>query len=274
MTERVTIVVLWVITAAVHALLLGGLVLIVVLGAPHLSLGFLIGAPTELGPGGGIGPPLWNTVYLAITTTALTAPLGLAAGVWLARFAPRARWVSALRFGLDTLAGLPSVVYGLVGFALFVVMLGWGFSRLGAALTIALVNLPLLVRATERAIERVPRDLEAAALALGATPWQTLRRITLPAASPALASAVVLAIARVFAESAPLLFTAGSSAARYSLNPFGSGATLAVHLWYVQSESLVPDAAAIAAGSALVLVVAATLLQLVADRLLGRGAPS
>lgn len=268
MRERLTTAILWAVTLLLHAGLIGGLVAIVVLGAPHVTPSFLITAPTEIGPGGGIGPQLWNTAYLAVLATAITAPLGIAAGIWLARVARPSRWVDAIRFGIDTMAALPSIVFGLFGFLVFVVSLGWGFSRIGAALTLALVNLPLVVRATESAIERVPRSLEEASFALGATRWQTLRRVTLPAAMPGLASALVLAIGRVFAESAPLVFTAGVGAARYSLDPLASGSTLAVHLWYIQSESLLPDAGAIAAGIALVLVVFAAIIESLANRLL------
>lgn len=256
--ERLATTLLWSVTIGVSALLLAGLGAIVWLGLPQLTPSFLFGAPTEIGAGGGIGPQLYNTALLAVIATLITAPLGIATGIWLERLAPPTRGVAALRFLVDTMAALPSIVVGMFGFVVFVVALGWGFSRLGAALTLAVVNLPFVVRATQAALERVPPALEEAAFSLGATRWQTLRDVTLPTAAPSLASTLVLAVGRVFAESAPLIFTAGVGS---------SSSTLAVHVWYVQSESLVPDAAAVAAGASLVLVLAVSVLQLLADRL-------
>jgi phosphate transport system permease protein len=230
---------------------------------------FLIGLPSETTAGGGVGPEIFNTIYFAILSTAITLPIGVGAAVYLARFARSQRFVSAVRTALDTLASLPSIVYGLFGFLVFVVQMRAGYSLFAGAFVLALLNLPLVVGIAEESIIGVPRELDEASLALGATPIQTTIRITLPYAWPGILSALVLSIGRVFAESAPLIMTAGTTISRssaYSLNPFRGGETLAVHLWYVNSAGLAPDKAEVSAGTAAVLVVLVGLTNVLAAR--------
>jgi len=231
---------------------------------------FLVAMPSETEAGGGVGPELFNTVYLAVLSTAATLPIGIGAAVYMARFARSKRWVGALRAALDTLASLPSIVYGLFGFLVFVVALKSGYSLLAGALVLALLNLPLVVGVAEESLRAVPRELEEASLALGATEVQTTLRVSLPHAWPGILSAIVLAVGRVFAESAPLIMTAGTTVSRanaYSLDPLRGGETLAVHLWYVNSSGLAPDRAAVSAGTAAVLVVLIAATNLLAARL-------
>ncbi|MFO0675515.1 MAG: phosphate ABC transporter permease PstA [Polyangiaceae bacterium] len=234
--------------------------LVAVLGAAffrdHLPR-FLVSMPSETTAGGGVGPEIFNTVYFAVLSTLVTVPIGVGAALYMARFADGPRFVGAVRTALDTLSSLPSIVYGLFGFLVFVVGLRAGYSLLAGAFVLALLNLPLVVGIAEESIRSVPRDLEDASLALGATPVQTAFRVTLPYAWPGILSALVLSIGRVFAESAPLIMTAGTTISRtnaYSLNPFRGGETLAVHLWYVNSSGLSPDKAEVSAGTAAVLV--------------------
>ncbi|HEY2511963.1 MAG TPA: phosphate ABC transporter permease PstA [Polyangiaceae bacterium] len=231
---------------------------------------FLIGLPSETRAGGGIGPEIFNTLYFAVLSTAVTLPVGVGAAVYIARFARSRPFVSTLRMALDTLASLPSIVYGLFGFLVFVVEMKAGYSLIAGAFVLALVNLPLVVGVAEEAIRSVPRELEDGSLALGATQVQTVLKVTLPYAWPGILSALVLSIGRVFAESAPLIMTAGTTISRstaYSLDPFRGGETLAVHLWYVNSAGLSPDKAEISAGTAAVLVILVGLTNVVAARL-------
>jgi phosphate transport system permease protein len=231
---------------------------------------FLIALPTETTAGGGVGPELFNTLYFAALSTAMTLPIGVGAAVYMARFARASALVSVLRTALDTLASLPSIVYGLFGFLVFVVQMRLGYSLFAGAFVLALLNLPLVVGTTEESLRAVPRDLEDASLALGATRSQTVLRVTLPYAWPGILSALVLSIGRVFAESAPLIMTAGTTISRataFSLDPFRGGETLAVHLWYVNSAGLSPDRADVSAGTAAVLVVLVGLTNLLAARL-------
>jgi phosphate transport system permease protein len=230
---------------------------------------FLISMPSETKAGGGVGPEIFNTIYFAVLSTAITLPVGVGAAVYLARFSNSPRFVGAVRMALDTLASLPSIVYGLFGFLVFVVQMKAGYSLFAGAFVLALLNLPLVVGIAEESLHAVPRELDEASLALGATPVQTVLRVTIPYAWPGILSALVLSIGRVFAESAPLIMTAGTTISRanaYSLNPFRGGETLAVHLWYVNSAGLAPDRAEVSAGTAAVLVVLVGLTNLLASR--------
>lgn len=236
---------------------------------------FLVSLPRETSAGGGIGPQLFNTVYLAIASTAVTFPIGLGAAIYLARLARPGWLTSSARMALDTLASLPSIVYGLFGFLVFVVKMQAGYSLFAGACVLALINLPLVVGIVEESLRGVPREIEEASFALGATRTQTILRVTLPFAWPGIVSAMVLSIGRVFAESAPLIMTAGTTISRanpYSLDPMRGGETLAVHLWYLGSSGLAPDRAEVSAGTAATLVVLVMLTNLLAARIarLGR----
>ena len=269
--ERVGEAALAAVTAALGCALLAVLLFVLGegvarVGSARRALDLLTGMPRELEAGGGIGPQIFNTVYLAVLSTLATMPVGVAAAAYLARFARQGPLVRAVRVALDGLATLPSIVYGLFGFLVFVVALRLGYTLLGGALVLGCLNLPLVVGVAEEAIRAVPRELEDASLALGASRVQTLLRVTLPVAWPGILSAVVLAVGRVFAESAPLIYTAGLTTdprAPYSLSPLRAGETLAVHLWYVNANGVVPDKRLISAGAAAVLVV----LTLAADEL-------
>ena len=230
---------------------------------------FLVSLPSETSAGGGVGPEVFNTLYFAVLSTAITLPIGVGAALYLARFARATRFVAAVRMALDTLSSLPSIVYGLFGFLVFVVQMKMGYSLFAGAVVLALLNLPLVVGIAEESMHAVPRELDEASLALGATAVQTAWRVTLPYAWPGILSALVLSIGRVFAESAPLIMTAGTTISRstaYSLDPFRGRETLAVHLWYVNSAGLSPDRAEVSAGTAAVLVVLVALTNVLASR--------
>jgi phosphate transport system permease protein len=219
---------------------------------------FLLSLPSETHAGGGIGPEIFNTLYFAVLSTGVTLPLGVGAAIYLAKFARAKRFVAITRLALGTLASLPSIVYGLFGFLLFVVAMHAGYSLFAGAFVLALLNLPLVVGVAEQSLRAVPRELEDASLALGATEVETVMLVSLPHAWPGILSAIVLSIGRVFAESAPLIMTAGTTISRsnaYSLDPLRGGETLAVHLWYVNSAGLSPDKADVSAGTAAILVV-------------------
>jgi phosphate transport system permease protein len=231
---------------------------------------FLISLPSETHAGGGIGPEIFNTLYFAVLSTAITLPIGVGAAVYMARFAQSKPFVRVLRTALDTLASLPSIVYGLFGFLVFVVQMRAGYSLFAGAFVLSLLNLPLVVGVAEDALEAVPREIEDASLALGATQVQTTLHVTLPYAWHGILSSLVLSTGRVFAESAPLIMTAGTTISRanaYSLDPFRGGETLAVHLWYVNSAGLSPDKVDVSAGTAAVLVLLILLTNVLAARL-------
>lgn len=170
----------------------------------------IAGLTSELFSSGpqGILPAIVGTVALVLLTALIAAPLGVAAAVYLTEYARAGPLARLIRMAIINLAGVPSVVYGLFGLALFVVLLQLGRCLLAGALTLALLVLPLVISATEEALRQVPRGLREGSWALGGTRWQTIRRIVLPTALPGIMTGLILAIGRAAGETAPILFTA------------------------------------------------------------------
>lgn len=238
--------------------------------------GFYSNAPNIAGPGSGVGPQLFNTVYVLVLSMLFTVPLGLAGGIYFAEYAGTGRVANLLRRASETLATLPSIVVGLFGYALFVQATHSHPSRLAAALSLTVINLPYMVRVSEDALRALPEGLREGSLALGATRSQTIARVLLPAALPALVTGVILAAGRVFGEAAAILFTGSNFAltahSNYGLSPFDPGDTLAVNLYVFRTQaepSAVPDARQYADGVAALLIVVVLLFN-VGARALGR----
>lgn len=165
----------------------------------------------------GLLPAIVGTIYLVVLTALIAAPLGVGAAVFLSEYARPGRLVRTIRLAIINLAGVPSVVHGLFGLALFVLLFGFGRSLIAGAATLALLVLPLVISASEEALRQIPRGLREGSLALGATKWQTVRRVVLPNALAGIITGLILAISRAAGETAPILFTA----AFYSLSdPF------------------------------------------------------
>jgi phosphate ABC transporter, permease protein PstA len=279
---------------AIGAAVIIGLVLFIgyllLNGWKVLSLNFLLSGPRFAQAGGGIGPQLFDSVYLLVLAMAITVPVGLAAGVYMAEYAKPGKLTDTLRLCIETLASLPSIVIGLFGLIIFVNFTGWGYTLFGGALAVAVLNLPVATRISEEALRSVPQSVREASYALGATQWQTITRVMVPAALPSLLTGFIMTAGRAFGEAAALLYTAGMSTPLldYSnlnpfdnsspLNPFRPAATLAVYIWKVNSEGLVPDARSIADGASAVLVLAVLLFNigsrflgtLLTDRLAGK----
>lgn len=261
------------------ALLIGMLVVLLTSGWPELTRGGFYTKPPNIGgPGSGVGPQLFNTVYVLVLSMLFALPVGLAGGVFFAEYAGTGRIANLLRRASETLATLPSIVVGLFGYALFVQATGSHPSRLAAALSLTVINLPYVVRISEDALRALPPSLREGSLALGATRWQTVSKVLVPAAVPALVTGAIITAGRVFGEAAAILFTGSNFSltahSNYSLNPFDAGDTLAVDLYVfrIQAEpSAVPDARQYADGVAALLVIAVLLFN-VGARLLGRAA--
>lgn len=234
-------------------------------GLPIVNWHFLTSFPSELDAGGGIGPMIFNTFYLLFMTLCAVIPVGVLAGIYLAEYAPDNWLTRFVRLCVESLASVPSIVFGLFGMILFVVKMGWSFSLIGGALTLAMMNLPVIVRITEEALRAVPYAYREASYALGATKWQTIRKVVLPAATPSFLTGVNLAIGRTIGESSLLVFTAGTSITRNfpEWNPFAASEVLSVHLWYVKAVAIIPDAAEIASGTAVVLILIVMILNIV-----------
>lgn len=225
-------------------------------GLPSLRPDFLIKPTEEMDAGGGIGPVLFNSFYILFLSLIISVPLGLGAGIYMAEYAPDNSFTSALRMAVEALSSVPSIVFGMLGLAIFAEYFQIGLTILGGGVSLALLNLPMLARVTEEAVRSVPGELREAGYALGITKFHVIRKIVLQVALPAIITGVCLVAGRAFGESAVIILTAGlsTSGEMWDFNLFSPGETLAVHLWYVQSEAIVEDARQIADKSAAVLV--------------------
>ncbi|MBD5633646.1 MAG: phosphate ABC transporter permease PstA [Candidatus Eremiobacteraeota bacterium] len=241
-------------------------------GASAISWHFLTGAPSSSEAGGGVGPLIFNSFYILFLTLIFTVPISVCAGMYLQEYAAGGRFNTIVQFSAESLATVPSIVMGLFGLLIFVTTFHWGFTALGGALTLTLLNLPSMMRVTQVALAGVPATYREASMALGATKWQTVLKAILPSAIGPLTTGVVLVSGRIFGETAALIYTAGSSVTfnhPYDWSLGHTAETLSVGLYQVHREALVPDADKIANGSALVLLVMVLLFNIVA-RVVGR----
>ena len=179
-------------------------------GASALSWDFLVEFPRKMMTEGGIYPALVGSFYLTVGAVLLSLPFAVASAIWLSEYSRGGLWVRVIRVGVNSLAGVPSIVFGMLGLTLFVKVLGLGVSLLAGALTLALLILPILIRAGEEALQAVPMSFREGALALGATKWHAVRTVVLPSAIPGILTGLILAVSRAIGETAPIMFTAAA----------------------------------------------------------------
>lgn len=183
------------------------IIYIIIKGAPAISWNFISQMPEKGMRSGGILPAIIGTFYLTVGTAIFSVPLGVAAAIYLAEYAKDNRWTRLIRIAIINLAGVPSVVYGLFGLGLFVIFLRFGTSILAASLTLSIMTLPVIISTTEESLRAVPYSFRVVSLSLGASSWQTIRRIILPEAVPGILTGVILGLERAAGETAPILFT-------------------------------------------------------------------
>ena len=201
-------------------------------------------------------PALINTIIMTVVSLIIAAPLGIFSAIYLVEYAKRGnKVVEVIRITAETLSGIPSIVYGLFGYLLFVITCGWSYSILGGAVTLAIMILPLIMRTTEEALKSVPDSFREGSFGLGAGKLRTIFRIVLPSAVPGILSGVILAIGRIVGETAALMYTAGTVAG-VPENLMGSGRTLSVHMYVLSSEALYMNQAYATAVVLLLLVLA------------------
>lgn len=176
-------------------------------GGGAISAEFLTAAPREGMRAGGIWPALVGTLWLTLGTGIIAVPLGLAAAVYLSEYARESRFTRAIRIAIINLAGIPSVVYGLFGLALFVLFMRLGTSIVASCLTLSIMTLPVIISTAEEALRAVPASFRLVSIGIGGTRWQTVRRIVLPQALPGILTGVILGLERAAGETAPILFT-------------------------------------------------------------------
>jgi phosphate transport system permease protein len=204
-----------------------------------------------------VAPAIIGTLYLTFGAILIALPLGIASAVYLCEYSPKGWILNVIRISVNNLAGVPSVVFGLFGLAIFVKALGFGVSILSGSLTLAIVVLPLIISATQEALTSVPVSLREASLALGATQWETIRKVVLPTALPGILTGVILSIGRVAGETAPILFTAAVFYKKgYPDSPFSEVMALPYHVYALMTEGAHPaKQTAIAYGCCLILLV-------------------
>ncbi|MPM13004.1 Phosphate transport system permease protein PstA [bioreactor metagenome] len=209
---------------------------ILVKGVPNLSLDLF--SPTYTSENDSLVPALINTVTMTLLSLFLAVPLGVGAAVYLVEYASRGnKLVGVVRITAETLAGIPSIVYGLFGYLLFVIALDWGYSLIAGACTLAIMILPVIMRTTEEALKAVPDNFREGSFGLGAGRLRTVFKIVLPAAVPGILTGVVLSVGRIVGETAALIYTAGT-VAKVPSSLMGSGRTLSVHMYALWSEGL------------------------------------
>lgn len=248
---------LWTVGIFILALLAAFLGYILYKGLPVLNWHFIFGKSSDIMAGGGVGAQLFNSFYMLFLSMAVSIPLSIGAGIYLAEYARENRLTKCIILSVESLATVPSIVLGLFGMIIFVNEMHLGFSILGGSLTLVLLNLPMLVRVTEESIKTVPKSYEEASLALGATKLQTIFKVVLPSALPGILTGITLTAGRALGETAILIFTAGTTVSRflYDTDVMAGGETLAVHLWYLMSAGLVPDRDIIADGIGALLII-------------------
>jgi phosphate transport system permease protein len=235
--------------------ILAVVIYIFIQGAPAISWEFLTAMPRSGMREGGILPAIIGTFYLTIGTAIFSVPLGIAAAIYLSEYAADNSWTRLIRLAIINLAGIPSVVYGLFGLGLFVLFLNFGTSILAASLTLSIMTLPVIISTAEEALRAVPQSFRTVSISLGATRWQTIRRIVLPQGLPGIITGVILGLERAAGETAPILFTgAAFFLPRLPGSVFDATMALPYHLFVISTQ--VPEMPIqIQYGTALVLLV-------------------
>lgn len=259
LSDRIVAGVLWGLASILVGILASFILYTIVQGFGVLSWRFVTTASVV---GDTVGPQVFNSFYILLLALLICIPLGLGGAIYLAEYA-RQNWMTrVLRFATETLAGIPSLILGLFGFLVFVTDFGtgarFGFSRLAGALTLVLLNLPLMLRVFEDALRTVPSELREASYAMGATKSQTIFKVMIPGALLQLTTGVILTAGKMIGETAALIYTAGSNApvnGWFSLDPLASGETLTVHLYQLQAEGLAHNARALENGTAALLII-------------------
>lgn len=229
------------------------IVYILVQGVPYIRPSLF--AFTYTSDNASLMPALINTVTMTLLSLVIAVPFGIFAAIFLVEYAKRGnKFMDVIRLTTETLSGIPSIVYGLFGMLFFVNTLGWGFSLIAGAFTLAIMILPLIMRTTEEALKAVPDSFREGSFGLGAGRLRTVFRIVLPSAVPGILAGIILSVGRIAGETAALIYTAGT-VAHVPSSVMGSGRTLAVHMYNLSNEGLYMDQAYATAVVLLVLVV-------------------
>jgi phosphate transport system permease protein len=250
-------------TLALLALIIG---VIMIRGLPSISWSFLTSSPENLGRDGGILPTILGTIVLGLVALLIATPLGVGSAIYLTEYTYETGLTRAIRFGTESLAGVPSIIFGLFGFIFIVTYLQMGWSILAGGLTLALMVLPTIIRTAEEAILTVPHAYRDVSYSLGATRWEMVTTAVLPSALPGIITGIILSFGRAVSETAAVIFTAGT-ALNLPTSLFSPVRTMAVHFYILAVEGISLEKA-YATGA--VLIVTILLINIAANTLITR----
>lgn len=232
---------------------------ILIMGLPVVNLEFIFASPIDSGAAGGILPMIVSSIYVTLIAGIVATPLGVGAAVYLVEYAGESRITRLIRFGAETLASIPSIVYGLFGLAFFVIAIGLGWSILSGGLVLAIMALPTIFQVSEVTISSIPSSYREGSYGLGATKWQTIYRVVLPAAIPGIVTGVILGMTRAISEAAAVMFAVGASLSM-PLSIFDPGRPLPLHLYILATEGISLENAYGTAAVLVIIVLVVTIL--------------
>ena len=264
--EKTAKILIWIAALSVIAVLVAIIVYILVQGLPTINWQFLTEIPRNMGRSGGIASPIVGTLLVTFLAILISTPFGIGTAFYLAEYTRESIVTRIIRFGAESLAGIPSIVYGLFGFVFFVIYLDLGWSILSGGLTLAIMILPTLIRTSEEAIRTVPNSYREVSYSLGGTKWQTIVRVVVPSAIRGIANGVILSVGRCVAETAAVVLTVGS-ALRMPVSIFSPTRTMAVHFYILAREGISMENAY---GTAALLIILIFLINVVTNTMVNR----
>ena len=265
-TEKIVKFLIWLAALLVIVILLAIIIYILLKGIPMLSWQFLTEIPRNMGRSGGISSSIVGTLLVTAVAIIVATPFGIGTAIYLTEYTREGRVTRIIRFSAESLAGIPSIVYGLFGFIFFVIYLKLGWSILSGGLTLAIMILPTIIRTSEEAIRTVPHLYREVGFSLGATKWQAITKTVLPSALPGIANGIILSIGRCVAETAAVVLTAGS-ALRMPTSLFSPTRTMAIHFYILAREGISMENAY---GTAALLIILIFLTNVVLNMLVNR----
>jgi len=265
-SEKIAKTVIWAAALFVIAILMFIIIYLLVKGLPAINWKFLTEIPRDMGREGGISSVIVGTLLVTLVAIIIAMPFGIGTAFYLAEYTRENKVTKIIRFSAESLAAIPSIVYGLFGFIFFVMYLGLGWSVLSGGLTLAFMILPTIIRTSEEAIKTVPQSFRETSYSLGGTKWQTISQIVFPSALRGISNGVILSIGRCVAETAAVALTVGS-ALRMPTSIFSSTRTMAYHFYMLASDEISMEHAY---GTAALLIILIFFINVVANMLVNR----
>ena len=266
-TEKIAKSLIWFAALFVLVVLVAIIVHILIRGLPIINWSFLTQTPRSMGRLGGISSTIVGTLMVTAVAISIAVPFGIGTAFYLAEYTRENIVTRIIRFSAESLAGIPSIVYGLFGFIFFVIYLNLGLSILSGGLTVAFMILPTIIRTSEEAIRAVPYIYREVSFSLGGTKWQTIFKAVFPSALPGIANGIILSMGRCVAETAAVMLTVGSTGIRIPTSIFDSTRTMAVHFYFLALEGISMDNAY---GTAALLIILIFIINVAANMMINR----